>query len=408
LPLAAAVLLVLLFLRDQRAPALRPEAPASAADGVQGQDSAITAQALLVRACQALEESRWDEAQEAISRLRTTAPSRPEPLLLEKLLAQRRALLAPGWGKAFLQAWGELGRPDLQDSPLLPPAPAFRADGPALITQAWLHASDEARPTLLLITAALSEEQARWLLQRAATLKQTALLVALLDPRRLSLYPEALRAEVRAALLRRLEQLTPGSSGAMLPRLTLLLSGTHGEAPFEARELEVLETLATLASWRETSFFESFSQARDQLREAAVPEASARAFSVAEQTVGTGVALLLLKRAERSWAGLPWEEQRQLGRVLWRIGQRMVEASSLLEHSVGTLLMELGAERMEQSCDQSHALARDETVREGLRASLKARVERWPLPSLLEDLESSRARDELRWLRAFTGHAGLP
>jgi hypothetical protein len=124
--------------------------------------------------------------------------------------------------------------------------------------------------------------------------------------------------------------------------------------------------------------------------------------------VGTGVALLLLKRAEASWAGLSWDDQRWLGRVLWRIGQRMAEASSLLEHSVGTMLMELGAERMEQACDQSQALAQDETVRDGLRASLKASIERWPLPSLLEDLESSRARDELRWLRAFAGHSGLP
>ena len=41
-------------------------------------------------------------------------------------------------------------------------------------------------------------------------------------------------------------------------------------------------------------------------------------------------------------------------------------------------------------------------------ASLKAKVERWPLPSVWEDLESSRARDEVRWLRAFTGHADLP
>jgi hypothetical protein len=96
---------------------------------------------------------------------------------------------------------------------------------------------------------------------------------------------------------------------------------------------------------------------------------------VAEQTVGTGVALVLRKRAERS---------------------------------LGTLLLELGAERIEQACELSQALERDEAVREGLRASLRATIERWPLPSLRDELETSRARDELRWLRAFAGHAELP
>ena len=76
---------------------------------------------------------------------------------------------------------------------------------------------------------------------------------------------------------------------------------------------------------------------------------------------------------------------------------------------MGTLLMELGAEHMGQMCDLlDQARRRDDMVREGLRASLAANIERWPLPSLLEDLESSRARHELTWLRAFSGHAELP
>jgi len=396
LPLAAAVALLVLRLRDEPARTVQVEAA-----------SATSAQALLVRACQALEEGRWDEAQQAISRLKALSPDRPEPLLLQKLMEQRRGLLAPGWGKGFLDAWAELGRPDLSDSPLLP-TPSAQPDTSRLIDEAWRQASAGERLPLVLMALSLSEEQTRWLVQHTATLEDTALLVALLDPRRRPLYPEALRSEARAVLLHRLKHLTQGSSGAMLPRLTVLLSGTDGEAPFDARELEALEAIATLERWRETSFFQTFTQARQHLRTAAVPAPSARAFGIAEQTVGTGVALVLRKRAERSWDRLPWDEQRRLGRVLWRIGERMAEASSLLEHSVGTLLMEQGAERMEQACDQSQALARDETVREGLRASLKASVERWPLPSLWEDLEASRARDELRWLRAFTGHAELP
>ncbi len=398
LPLAVAVmLLALLLLRDEPSPTLQLEVP-----------SATTGQALLVRACQALEENQWDEAHEAIAQLGTLSPSRPEPLLLQRLLEQRRGLLAPGWGEAFLNAWAELGRPDLSDSPLLPPTPSAQADVSMHIEEAWRHAAEEERVTLALATLSLSEEQTRWLVQHAATWEDAALLAALLDPRRRPMYPAALRSEAQAALLQRLKHLTRRSPDAMLLRLTLLLSGTEGEAPFDARELEALEAIATLKRWRESSFFQTFAEARQHLRTAGVPQATARAFGVAEQTVGTGVALLLRKRAERSWDGLGWNEQRRLGRALWHIGQRMAEASSLLEHSVGTLLMELGAERMEQACDQSQAVDRDEAVREGLRASLKAHVERWPLPSLAEDLESSRARDELRWLRAFTGHSDLP
>ncbi|WNG59744.1 hypothetical protein F0U59_37275 [Archangium gephyra] len=349
-----------------------------------------------------------DEAQDAIFRLRTAAPERPEPLLLQNLLAQRRKFLAPRWGQAFLQAWSEVGRPDLRDSPLLPPVLHPKVDATLLLSRAWLSASAESLPTLAMATSSLSEEQARWLLRSIPTLDDTARLVALLDPRRSSSFPDVLRSETQAALLQRLRWLSRDSSHAMLPRLTLLLSGTRGETPFNAQELKTLEAISMLPGWRGTSFSQTFHQARELLRQSGLPDTDSRAFGVAEQTVGSGVALLLHKRAEASWSHLPAEEQRWLGRMLWYIGQRMAEASSLLEHSVGTQLMELGAEHMEQMCDLEQARMRDDMVREGLRASLAANVEQWPLPSLLEDLESSRARNELVWLRAFTGHAELP
>ncbi|MFY0569629.1 hypothetical protein ACN28E_38180 [Archangium lansingense] len=276
------------------------------------------------------------------------------------------------------------------------------------MSQAWLRASAEARLTLVMAAPSLSEEQARWLMQHVTTLDDTARLVALLDPRRPFLFPEVPRSEVRAALLHRLRTLSQNSSPAMLPRLTLLLSGTREEAPFNAQELKALEAISMLPSWRGTSFSQTFLQVRGHLRELGLPDTAARAFGVAEQTVGSGVALLLRKRAETSWSHLSVEEQRWLGRMLWHIGQRMAESSSLLEHSVGTLLMEDGAEHMGQMCDLDQARRRDDMVREGLRASLAASIERWPLPSLLEDLEASRARNELTWLRAFSGHAELP
>lgn len=399
LPLGAASALLVL---------LSSENPSPKPVGGRSLEMVDTAPTLLLRACRALEEGRLDEAQEAISRLRIAAPERPEPLLLEALLVQRRKFLAPGWGQAFLQAWTEVGRPDLRDSPLLPPSLHPQIDAAPLLSQAWLHASADARPTLAMASSSLSEEQARGLLQSLPTLDDTARLVALLDPRRSSLFPDVLRSEAQAALLQRLRWLSRNPSRAMLPRLTLLLSGTRGEMPFAAQELKTLKAVSTLPSWRETSFSQTFLQARGLLRESALPDTDTRAFGLAEQTVGSGVALLLRMRAEASWSHLSVEEQRWLGRMLWHIGQRMAEASSLLEHSVGTLLMELGAEHMGQRCDLDQARRRDDMVREGLRASLAANLERWPLPSLLEEMESSRARNELTWLRAFTGHAELP
>jgi hypothetical protein len=369
---------------------------------------ADTTPALFLRACEALEDARLDEAEEAISRLRTAAPDRPEPLVLWSLLEQRRKLLTPGWGQAFLQAWSEVGRPDLRDSSLLPPAFHPKADASSLLSQRWPRASAEALPTLAMAMPSLSEEQARGLLRHISSLEDTAALVALLDPRRSSLFPDVLHSEAQSALLQRLRWISRGSSHAMLPRLMLLLSGTRGETSFTAQELKTLEAISTLPSWRETSFSQTFLQARRLLRDLDSPDAATRAFGLAEQTVGSGAALLLHHRAEASWSHLSEEEQRWLGRILWRIGQRMAEATSLLEHSVGTLLMELGAEHMGQTCDLEQARRRDEMVREGLRASLAANIERWPLPSLLEELEASRARHELTWLRAFTGHAELP
>jgi hypothetical protein len=188
LPLAAATLLTLVLLRTESAPVPRSEGPFADSAPVQGEGSAVAARALLIRACQALEESRWAEAQEAISQLRDLSSGRPEPLLLESLMAQRRQILTPDWGTAFLNAWTELGRPDLSKSPLLPPTPAPSADASVLIAQVWHHASAEARLILVLANAEPSAEQTRWLRQHATTLEDTALLVALLDPRRLSLY----------------------------------------------------------------------------------------------------------------------------------------------------------------------------------------------------------------------------
>ena len=365
---------------------------------------------LMLTACQALEQERFVEARRAITLLRRLAPERPEPRLLEKLLARRQEVWAPGWARAFLEAWTELGRPDFQGSPLLPPVSVHPPRQESRHAQAWQLAStrDEVRWTLLLAIPSYTEEQVRWLLGRTSSLKDTASLVALLDPRRAQSFPELQRSMVQVALRERLAELVEESPHAMLPPLQLLLSGTEATAPLSAQELASLEAISTLARWREDSFSRTFLQVRGHLKEAGVPEAGVWAFPVAEYTVGAGVALLLRKRAEATWPVLSGEQQRWLGRMLWLVGQRMSESSTLLEYSVGTTLMELGAQHMGQECDRDEAMARDEMIRDALRNSMRAALETWPLPSLAEEMDESRARNEVQWLRALAGHAELP
>ncbi|WP_375767056.1 hypothetical protein NR798_36025 [Archangium gephyra] len=87
---------------------------------------------LFARACEALEAGDLDGAESTLLTLRQALPERPEPRMLESLLALRRTKPALGWREAFIQAWNGIGRPDLRDSPLLPkdPEPLATARAP--------------------------------------------------------------------------------------------------------------------------------------------------------------------------------------------------------------------------------------------------------------------------------------
>lgn len=152
----------------------------------------------------------------------------------------------------------------------------------------------------------------------------------------------------------------------------------------------------------------TFQEARYRLKELAVPNSSGAAFLVAERTLGHRGALLLLKRAAATREQLSEDMRRRLGRMLWRLGSRLSEQSSLLETTVGALLMASGATSMRHGHDQRAAFALQDEVHAAVMTSLRAALDRWPLHSLQQELLESRARSEVTWLRAFAGRASLP
>jgi hypothetical protein len=208
--------------------------------------------------------------------------------------------------------------------------------------------------------------------------------------------PADLREEAAPVLRQGLARLVEPHPASMLSRLQSLLAGTGPEAPFDAKELDALEALSVLTSWRETSFSRTYQEARHLLSEAGVPHAGHRAFQVAERSTGFGSALLLLRRTEATMERLSEDERRWLGRMSWRIGSRLTDTSSTMEHTVGLLLMESGAGHMRDSCSQREAQTRLDELTAAMVTLDRAALSRWPLPSLLEETRTAHPHDALR------------
>jgi hypothetical protein len=364
--------------------------------------------ALLVLACISLEAGELREAREVIARLRARAPEQLEPRILEQLLAARERAAPAGWGQAFLEAWTELGRPDLQGSPLLPDSTSSALDEPAL-ESSWSRASSSrARLTLALLFPTPSEARARWVLQQVPELDDSALLIAALDLLTDERLAASLRQESVPVLRQRFARLAETSPRAMQLRLFQLMVGTERDMPLGPQDLEALEALSVLPTWKEDTFARPFLEARRGLKELAVPCSGGAAFGVAERALGHRGVLLLLRRAAATRERLTEDEQRRVGRMLWRIGSLLTEQSSLLENTVGVMLMASGAARMRHGGDQRAAYAREDELHAAVMSSLRAALDRWPLRSLTEEMLESRARSEVTWLRAFVGKATLP
>ncbi|WP_309888645.1 hypothetical protein [Archangium sp.] len=367
-----------------------------------------TARALLVLACNALEAGELHEARDVIVRLRALAPEQPEPWILEKLLVHRQRENPEGWGQVFLDAWIQKGRPDLQRSVLLPEV-GFAGIEELELESAWRRAtSSRARISMALLFPKASEARIRQVLQMLPELDEPALLVAafdLLTDKRLA---ASLRQEAALVLRQQLSRLAEASPGTMRFRLLQLLAGTEGDVPLGPRELDALEALSVLPTWKDDSFTRQFLETRRCLEELALSGASGAAFTVAERALGHRAVLHLLRRVETTREHLSEDVLRRMGRMLWRIGGHLSEQSSLLECTVGALLMAAGATHLRHGRNQREAFAREDALHQAVITSLRAALDRWPLRSLTEHLLESRARSEVTWLRAFVGKSTFP
>ncbi|MGZ3460098.1 MAG: hypothetical protein ACXU86_16530, partial [Archangium sp.] len=273
----------------------------------------------------------------------------------------------------------------------------------------WNRASSSrARLTLALLFPNPSEVRARWVLQQVPELDDPALLVAALDMLTDERLAVPLRREAVPVLRQRLAEFAGTSPRAMQLRLFQLMAGTERDMPLGPQELEALEALSVLPTWKEDSFSRPFLEARRYLKELAVPGSWGAAFAVAERSLGHRAVLRLLWRAAATREQLTEDAQRRVGRMLWRIGGRLTEQSSLLENTVGASLMASGATGMRHGLSQREAFAREDEMHAAVMASLRVALDRWPLCSLTEELLESRARSEVTWLRAFVGKSALP
>ncbi|MCY1079674.1 hypothetical protein [Archangium lansingense] len=212
------------------------------------------------------------------------------------------------------------------------------------------------------------------------------------------------RKEAVPVLRQRFTQLAGSYPQAMRLRLFHLLAGTERDESLDPQELDQLEAISVLPTWKEDSFTRPFLESRRGLKEMAVPGSGGAAFAIAERALGHRGVSLLLRRAAATRERLSEDERRRMGRMLWRIGSQLTEQSSLLEHT----MVASGAGSLLHGRNQREAFAREDEMHAAVMTSLRAALDRWPLRSLSEQLLESRARSEVTWLRAFVGKGALP
>lgn len=362
------------------------------------------APALVLQACMDLEAGDFQAAQAALIRLKAAAPESLEAELLQRLLEHRKRAPEMGWRQAFLRAWTELDRPSFLDSPLLLPRvelPEVRDYMPARAEER--STSTPVRLALVLARPAIPQENARWLVEHLPALEEPAWVLATsvaLLPKEL---PPALHAEARTLIRKQLTQRVEDSPRVMQPRLLLLWAEAPEWAAFSEQELTALEAIAALPAWSDTSLFQIFLEARARLKEAGIPHPGIGAFEVALWSNTHWSAYLLLRRAESTRNQLLSGARHRLGRILWKIGSRVSQQPTHLERMLGLQLMEAGATDMEDDAERERAAhARKEAIAI-FHAADQADLERWPLPSLWDEVAEARARDEWSHVREFAG-----
>lgn len=365
------------------------------------------APALLMQASLALEVEDLQTAAAALARLRDLAPERPEPRLLQQLMKHRTQPPGASWRHAFLRAWMELGHPSFVNSPLLPEFdPAAQGFAPA---DGWKHSSSDAvRVALVLDSPALSEESARWLMAQLPALEDAAFVqaaaVALLSAE----LPRTLHDEARRRVRQRLMRLVEASPQEMQPRLVLLWAESPEESSFTGEELERLEAIAALPHWKTASFSRTFLEAHRRLKDSGLPYPRMGAYHVASWSNTHGATYVLAKRAEVTRKQLLPGARRRPGRILWNIGARLSAQSTVMERLVGLQLMEQGAADMGDEGERERIARLQESAKALRNAMDMAALDRWPLPSLWEEIAEAKARDEWALQREFAAPpAGL-
>jgi hypothetical protein len=258
---------------------------------------------------------------------------------------------------------------------------------------------------LVLARPTLPEKSARWLVAQLPALEDAALVqaasVALLQAE----LPPALHAEARAVVRSRLTRLVDAFPGVMQPRVVLLWAEASEEGALSEQELEALEAIAALPTWKSTSFTQTFLEARMNLKEAGLTNPGVGAFEAALWSNTYLAPYLLVKRAESTRSQLLPGARHRLGRILWNIGSRLSQQSTVLERMTGLQLMWAGAKDMGDDIERERVGGVMSEASAMFNAAAQAALERWPLPALWEEVAEARARGEWDHLREF---AGLP
>ena len=198
-------------------------------------------------------------------------------------------------------------------------------------------------------------------------------------------------------------QLVEMSPQVMQPRLLLLWAEAPEWAALSQRELEALEGIMVLPTWKDTSFTRTFLEARTNLNEAGIPNPGEGAFAVALWSNTHWATFLLMKRAESTRSQLLPAARHRLGRILWNIGARLNQQSTVLERMTGFQLMVAGATDMGDGVERERVHREMSAASELFNTAAQAGLERWPLPSLWEEVAEARARGEWDHLRELAG-----
>jgi hypothetical protein len=353
-----------------------------------------------VRACQALEAGNLDGAASDLLPLRESHPERPEPRLLESLLALRRTRPDLGWRDAFLQAWNGIGRPDFRDSPFLQDNPEPLATGPTP-EEVWQRELSAEQRFLLALSLSPDAGRARAILQQLPVLAPPELIVPAIEYLGREQLPAPLRAQARTALRARLAALSADYPESMQPRALLLLEGTDAKAPFTARELQELEALSQLSDWRPSGFLSLYRYALRHFEATGVSFPENHAYTLAAVSLVSPVPQLLQQRTKASRDTLTATERQRLGEALWRIGSRLADESSVVERFVGLSLMKKAATELDDSARLLLASELLDDDRAAYAAWASAATNSWPLPSLRQAMIDAAMNDEVAHMRAF-------